>query len=265
MEVKLVRADPAGNITLLVTSPVAPARRAAAARALLSIPELGGEQVGYLTAPELGGTARLEMMGGEFCGNALRSAGFLVARQRGSQGRTSLVMECSGCPEPLQVAADLDLGEATAQLPLPKTVTQARLCGLDLGVVVFDGIVHGILEGKPLARDLAARATRELADRYQADAAGLMFLRYDGGWRMDPAVYVAATDTLFFESSCASGSGAAACYLSEEASDGVYPYAIRQPGGTIRAGVIRQDGAPEMLTVGGAVALGEERTVELEL
>ena len=160
---------------------------------------------------------------------------------------------------------DLELKEATAQLPLPKAVTQEHICGLDLGVVVFDGIVHGILEGRPLDRALAARATRELTDRYQAQAAGLMFLRYEDGWRMDPAVYVAATDTLYFESSCASGSGAAACYLSDEASDGVYPYLIRQPGGLIRAGVIRQDGAPEMLTVGGAVTLGEERTLWVDL
>ena len=261
MEVKLVRADPAGNITLLVTSPVEPEKRAEVARALLNIPELGGEQVGYLTAPSLGGAARLEMMGGEFCGNALRSAGFLTAQ--GTQGRTSLAMECSGCRELLQVTVDRDAGEATAQLPLPRRVTETQLCGQSLGVVEFDGIVHGILEGRTPDRDLAAGVTRALAQRYRTGAAGLMFLRYENGWQMDPAVYVAGTDTLYFESSCASGSGAAAVYLSDEASDGVYPYAIRQPGGTIRVGVIRQDGEPVLLTVGGPVALGKELTIEL--
>ena len=66
--------DPAGNVTAIVCSDVPAAERARVAAQILRLPELGIEQVAFLTAPRSGGEIRLEMMGGEFCGNALRCA-----------------------------------------------------------------------------------------------------------------------------------------------------------------------------------------------
>ena len=67
--------DPAGNVTAIVCSDVPAAERARVAAQILRLPELGIEQVAFLTAPRSGGEIRLEMMGGEFCGNALRCVG----------------------------------------------------------------------------------------------------------------------------------------------------------------------------------------------
>ena len=61
--------DPAGNVTAIVCSDVPAAERARVAAQILRLPELGIEQVAFLTAPRSGGEIRLEMMGGEFCGN----------------------------------------------------------------------------------------------------------------------------------------------------------------------------------------------------
>lgn len=47
MDVKLRRADPAGNVTLLVESPTPPTAYGAVAARLLQRVELGGEQVGF--------------------------------------------------------------------------------------------------------------------------------------------------------------------------------------------------------------------------
>ena len=66
--------DPAGNVTAIVLSDVLAAERARIAAQLLRLPELRIEQAAFLTAPRCGGEIRLEMMGGEFCGNALRCA-----------------------------------------------------------------------------------------------------------------------------------------------------------------------------------------------
>lgn len=60
--------DPAGNVTAIVCSDVPAAERARVAAQILRLPELGIEQVAFLTAPRSGGEIRLEMMGGEFCG-----------------------------------------------------------------------------------------------------------------------------------------------------------------------------------------------------
>ena len=77
LELDLLRADPAGNITLLVLTPVSPALRPAAARELLR--RHGAEQAGFLVPPRLGGDCRLEMMGGEFCGNAAMASACYLA------------------------------------------------------------------------------------------------------------------------------------------------------------------------------------------
>ena len=88
--------DPAGNVTALVLSDVPAAERVQVAARLLRLPELHIEQAAFLTAPRCGGEIRLEMMGGEFCGNALRCAGFYHALRTGAQGKTCVFAEISG-------------------------------------------------------------------------------------------------------------------------------------------------------------------------
>ncbi len=95
MEVKIIRVDPAGNITVFVMSPLPDSDSGAAlVNALLNDPALGAQQVGFVTPPEKEGALwKLNMMGGEFCGNAARSFGLLVARETGLFGRVSLMIE----------------------------------------------------------------------------------------------------------------------------------------------------------------------------
>ena len=47
MELNILRADPAGNITVFVLDPVEKAQRAAIAEKIMAIPALKAEQVGY--------------------------------------------------------------------------------------------------------------------------------------------------------------------------------------------------------------------------
>ncbi|MCL2271001.1 MAG: hypothetical protein FWC24_06635, partial [Treponema sp.] len=97
MEIEIARADPAGNITVFVLSRLGSAERARAAKALLADPDLKAEQVGFVTAPAVKeGIWRLEMAGGEFCGNASRSFGLLVAAECGLTGKHVLSVEISG-------------------------------------------------------------------------------------------------------------------------------------------------------------------------
>ena len=250
---RIVRADPAGNVTLLVLSPVPASLRPGVAVELLR--RLGGEQAGFLTEPRLGGEARLEMMGGEFCGNALRCLGALRAREtRDGTHR----LEISGAQRVLTVETGLPGGVVRGEMPLPDRMEIWN--GLE--TAVFPGIVHALCRGGPREEAHARRLTAALSEHYGAPAAGVLYLREED-MTMIPAVYVRDTDTLYFENSCASGSAAAAALLARErGSSG--EFCLHQPGGTITARAAVRSGRLENLTVEGPVVLGEVTEAEID-
>ena len=138
LTVEALRADPAGNVTILVLSPVEPRLRAAAAVALLN--EYGGEQAGFIVPPVSGGAARLEMMGGEFCGNALRCLGLWYAATRPGAAGRPVPMEISGVDGTLSVIADPADGRVSARMPLPAALGER----LGMPTAEFPGIVHAL-------------------------------------------------------------------------------------------------------------------------
>ena len=257
MELRVTAADPAGNVTLLVESPMPPSDYRTAAGRLLALPALRGEQVGFLTAPRMGGEVRLEMMGGEFCGNAARCAGLWQARKRGRDG--AVAVEMSGCSRLLTV--ETGGGEAWAEIPLPHFAENVRLGGTDFTAVCFEGIVHLIAETPPLPAETVARLLPEAADRFGLPAAGVMFLH---SGQMSPAVYVRDTNTLFWERSCASGSTAAAWRDAQSAPDGLRRLALRQPGGVIRTETVCEGGRVRSIRIGGPVTLSDAQTLSIE-
>ena len=116
MEIQYLLADPTKNITVLVTTPVSRALQPELASLLLDL-EPEAEQVGFVeTAAD--GQMRLQMMGGEFCGNATRAFACYAAKVRG-WGETRLAVSVSGAREPVPVAVDLRQNRAYAQMPLP--------------------------------------------------------------------------------------------------------------------------------------------------
>ena len=74
MKVKIRVADPAGNITIFVMTPLERSQYAEAANQLLEQKKYKAEEVGFVEEKE-DGTLHMQMMGGEFCGNATRSFG----------------------------------------------------------------------------------------------------------------------------------------------------------------------------------------------
>ena len=74
MKMRIRRADPAGNITIFVMDQAERKDYAAISRQLLVREDLGAEQVGFVEK-NADGTTHMQMMGGEFCGNACRACG----------------------------------------------------------------------------------------------------------------------------------------------------------------------------------------------
>lgn len=251
--------DPAGNVTAIVCSDVPAAERARVAAQILRLPELGIEQVAFLTAPRSGGEIRLEMMGGEFCGNALRCAGFYQALRNGAQGKSCVFAEISGADGVQPVMADTAEGTASTVMPLPLSVQPADWVDVQATRVTFAGITHFVIDCAQPDETLVQRA---IAAAPEASAVGAIFLDRAHG-SIKPVVFVRETASCVAENSCASGSVAAAVVLTADFADGITEIGIGQPGGTLEVGVQRTDGAVTGLSIGGAVRLAQTLTVTL--
>lgn len=251
--------DPAGNVTAIVCSDVPAAERARVAAQILRLPELGIEQVAFLTAPRSGGEIRLEMMGGEFCGNALRCAGFYQALRNGAQGKSCVFAEISGADGVQPVMADTAEGTASTVMPLPLSVQPAGWADVQAARVTFAGITHFVIDCAQPDETLVQRA---IAAAPEASAVGAIFLDRAYG-SIKPVVFVRETASCVAENSCASGSVATAVVLTADFADGITEIGIGQPGGTLEVGVQRTDGAVTGLSIGGAVRLTQTLTVTL--
>lgn len=234
--VDYVYADPAGNITLLVETPCpADAYPQIAAKLLAAEPD--AEQVGFVESVSPQGVT-LHMAGGEFCGNAAFSGAALAAWKAGTdEGLFSV--DFFGLDRPLsasvkRIAENRFSGEI--EIPSPEELSQRELRFRDtvlrLPVVRFPGIAH-ILCPVPLDASFAESSLKQWCAELEAPAAGIMLLDEE---RMSlvPLVYVPAADTLFWERSCASGTCAAAAWLSSRSGmHGVFRFS--EPGGTLGA------------------------------
>lgn len=262
MELSFQLADPAGNVTLLVTTPVPAQEYPTLAARLLSIPELHAEQVGFLVPPQAGGVIRLEMMGGEFCGNALRCTGLYYAVQRGRRREGRFPVEISGYDRPLSVQVNPLASQVSAEMPLPQDIQSRTLLGAPAQAVRLPGIVHAVTS-LPVQPEAAVREALEgLAREFDVPAAGVMFWDRQRS-ALVPAVYVQGTGSLYFEQSCASGSTAvAACQALNSQRDGAFKLALQQPGGTIRTTAAVRGGKLQQLAIGGVVSLGQAYTLE---
>jgi diaminopimelate epimerase len=268
MVYEIVTADPAGNTTVFVLTPVPGGERAALSRALLVDPSLKAEQLGFVIPPDHEDSLwRLEMAGGEFCGNAARSFGLFVARESGLSGKQDMRFAFSGAAAPVRVHVDTGAETAEAEIPRPLEEGTFAFEGLQLPVYVFEGITHLIAEDvppdEPWARSLMRRYTETcrppdachpLDACHPSDALGVLF--YDTrNCFMRPAVWVRAVDSFVFESSCGSGSAALGIWLAKNSPDGEDRYKLAQPGGIIEVWLVKQAGRVKAVSIGGKVSL----------
>ncbi|GHU89472.1 diaminopimelate epimerase [Spirochaetia bacterium] len=261
---EIIIADPAKNITVFVLDRLdGKSARADAAKVLLADLSLKAEQVGFVVPPmDARIYWRLEMMGGEFCGNAARSFGLFVARETGLTGKATVMIEISGMKNPLPVHVDTEAGRAEVEIPRPLARSSLNFNGHILPVLVFDGITHVIAPGLKPSEDIfyKIKAVLEKGAGHLSEAFGVMF--YDAEKQfIYPAVYVAATDSLVFESSCGSGSAALAAWKTAELHDGEYCCDIAQSGGIIEVRVSKLGGEISSITIGGPVGLSGKMKV----
>jgi diaminopimelate epimerase len=266
-EIKIIAAYPAGNITAFVTGAEhwSKPQCTRAAITILADKTLNAEQVGFVQKPDAQRPLwRLEMAGGEFCGNAARSFGLYAAREEGRRGRGTIDIEISGASGQLRVGYEFLRGGGTAggqtrgaaSLAVPPPRTRKIITWHDAAfpLYIFDGI-HHLMCASLQPEDALFFELKEAAEREAglADAFGVMF--YGSDHIMRPFVYVRAIDVLNHESSCGSGSAAFVCEHFHGMTDGEGGLIIRQPGGIIEASVQKSNGRINAVSIGGEVTL----------
>jgi diaminopimelate epimerase len=270
-KMKIVSADPAGNITLFVLNAEewTQTEREAIAVQLLAQKELKAEQIGFVKKPECsknngGGPWRLDMAGGEFCGNAARAFGFYAACVEGADGKGSITIEISGAPRPLTVNYEIAersapqgeaRGYASVTMPLPIGRKLIRYRGADRALYLFDGIHHVIMEDTP-RKEEAFAALKTLAEEKAGEASAFGVLFYNEKTALlTPLVSVRALNSLYYETSCGSGSAAFACEHFLGVEDGENSVMVHQPGGIIEVTVSKRGGKVDTLSIGGSVVV----------
>lgn len=259
MHVRYIPADPAGNLTGFVLTRVEPERRAALAARMMALCPEGFEQIGFVDEASLNTPLpRMEMMGGEFCGNATRAFALLAAARKGIwpvKDAREMVVRVSGASEPVRVV--LEEKSAFAQMPLPLGVTEIDAGGRRIPVVQMEGISHAVLLRETPSEETARLVLSAMPPQ---DAQGVIFAQ---GERMTPFVRVAATGTGVWEGSCGSGSVALGWLLARGKADGEHSFEFEEPGGRLTVSVTMRSGRAVRAMMGGEVRLGEEREIEI--
>jgi len=195
------------------------------------------------------------------------------AKEQGLKGKIEVSVSVSGAEVPVQVRADTERGIAFAEMPKPLFFETLDYEGLSLPMLVFEGITHVIAPDIGLKNHGSLQDTGQDAETFRViktlverkftsrneglpAAIGVMF--YDTRSRfLRPAVYVRSIGSLFFESSCGSGSAALGVWLSRELRDGTVAYTLNQPGGVIETEVDKKAGEIRSITIGGELKLGD--------
>ncbi len=263
---------PGGNPTVLLpegqhlpaaSGPEQRIQRAAIANALMKTGHLAAEQVGFVDFA--GSPPHLEMMGGEFCVNACRSAalvfalsGLLPIKRQAPDG-TPLAwagnISASGSERPLavKVAAQFDADPtpgtppdlknytAAVAVPLPETAAGATPFPLETiapgaTLVRVPGIAHLLLDmaEHPLPQEWQAAAVswRQRCGLDNEEAVGVVWHNREGSGEtrcIHPAVWVRDTDSLVMETAC--GSGSLALALMALRDEGTTALSVLQSSG----------------------------------
>ncbi len=207
---------------------------------------LGGEQAGFIDI----NNGILQMAGGEFCINATRSLGLLMALDaQGDAEVDSLyfegVIKTSGFTDPLAVAVKQEGENINVTLSVP-LISLPPIEELDLGIylVRLAGISHVLIHEKynDFCEQNWAQSSAHIRQKYKLEdegAVGCMWWRelqaQEDGKKtikhiyMHPIVWVKNPHALHYENACGSGSLALAIWHYVHAGHGAF--VIHQPGG----------------------------------
>lgn len=230
-EIRYISFLPGGNKTaLVIEGSYSAAEKKRINDAIMNAdPEI--EQVGFLGPRE---RPSIQMAGGEFCGNATRSAALYYLQ--GKKGHLGITVNIDD-----RVACGVRGSNAWCGIPVGKGSAEKAAEGIWL--VELSGISHLVVEAEH-----AAAYLRDMDDLKEAgfilikqyglakrDAAGVIFLESlgDDRFKIHPVVWVSKMGSLFYETACGSGTVAAAIVHALQTEENPYTEEFLQPSGKI--------------------------------
>lgn len=221
---------PAGNETALIEGiPSDELRKIINSKLMKLYPTL--EQVGFYSKTSAT-TAQLEMAGGEFCGNALRSLAFLLLGNKiGTMSIRSSSVETA-------LTTGIKIPNSSyAEMPIFSSFDRVKNVSDGLTQVEIKGITHLIMADIPSLNEesLKQKGKELLGSRgllKNMPAAGVMFLStINGEYSIRPVVWVRDIETLFLETACASGTTAVGLWDTMQSKKGITKLKVKQPSG----------------------------------
>lgn len=223
------------------------------------------EQVGFVNCQ----TLELMMAGGEFCGNATRSAAWLILD--GKPGE--ILINVSGVKQKLKAGINSD-GEAYTQMPVMPSTSSVIKNGNGY-TVELEGITHFVDFSENATVGLSTDEVKLKAfqmlknkDLDSIPASGVIFVNQrETSYCIEPVVYVRDINTLYYETACGSGTTALGLVLALKSRNSIKNIPIIQPSGMpIKVsvdfdgrsfGYTQIQGATELLMKGSARILEE--------
>ncbi len=262
---RIVVAYPSGNTTAIIFDEITDCNRKLLNKRVMQAwklqqpeqPEI--EQCCIITNPkDPDAIARVEMLGGEFCGNATRSALWLLA---GGKRRTGLV-EVSGVNRPLIFSRDK---EVMLEMPLPRGGELVRRVPEGL-LVQLDGIAQLVVTEPPSGQAPRQPLTSLLeTNRYNVTmqpAVGVSY--YDKTSRKaEFCVWVKDVDTIFDETACGSGTCAIGVAQSWLACKSIALDVIQPSEEVIRTETSYKPSGVDASFIKGAVSVLYDGSLEL--
>lgn len=243
MKLNYAYVDPGGNPTILVLDKIPREKQPAISEKIIKTSKLPCEQVGFLETPKNKRAAlRLQMMGGEFCGNALRATAAILSVE---SKENKLILESSGTSKLIKTSVMKDDESIWAETEVPLSNPKVtKLDYLNMIRIDLEGVTHFLLPKKYFSKREEILETLK-SWNITADAYGLIFYeqKEDKSFSIVPIVRVRRTDTLIYETSCASGSVALAIAMNDDLT-------VEQPSGSLLEVVI----LGETALIGGLIA-----------
>ncbi len=235
-KLEFYKLSPGGNTTILITSPIIKnsSERASLANILMDELHLHAEQVGYVTKTD--DSVRLDMMGGEFCGNASRSLAAMLAFEdyKGFYVENDCYygqIEVSGVSRPLQVKIEKsdDTLNASVEMPIDSDTNCIKndiYEDRSVDIVRMEGISHVLINEDifPFPDDYVKRSAsiRKVFELTQEEAVGCIWYKeVDGRFEINPVVWVRGIDSTYYETACGSGTVALGLLISNKKKDDI--------------------------------------------
>lgn len=210
------------------------------------------EQCCFVTEPQdPKAIARVEMFGGEFCGNAARSVVWLITGGKDRSG----VIEVSGANRLINFSVKEN--EVTIEMSLP--VDRELVTPINGGVLVqLDGISQIVVatrKGDQTARQLLGKLLN--GNKYGLagqSAVGVSYYDQISG-KAEFCVWVNEVDTIFDETACGSGTSAIGIALATENGVSLSLPIVQPSGALIVTNATYTDGKVSKSTIAGAVEI----------